>query len=198
MLRLASLSFVLVLLLATAVAAPKTDYFTEDELDLIRDAQELQFRVPAYFKLAERRLIALGLMGRSANDKERERKEQEKYEKEKKKAGGKGPAPKPPVDELGYLQDFTKTELLRGYAQALDEVMTNIDDAYSRKLEVRGALEQLEKFTRETMPILERFQPNTDSERSALSGAIDKAKEANTGAKDNLKIIPKTEKKPVK
>src|SRR5688500_19659823 len=109
------------------------EYFTEDELDTIRDAQEISLRVPAYFKLAERRLIFMGLMEKSEKDKERERKAQEQYEKEKKKAGDKASTIKSPVDELAYLADFTRSELLRGYIQALDEVMSNIDHTFDRK-----------------------------------------------------------------
>ena len=74
----ASLCFTIALLLATSLFAAKKEYFTEDELDLIRDAQELSQRVPVYFKLAERRLIFLGLMEKSEKEKEKERKEREK------------------------------------------------------------------------------------------------------------------------
>jgi hypothetical protein len=216
MLRHASLSITAALVVAAVIlAAPKQEYFADGELDMIRDAQELQVRVPLYLKLAERRLIALGLLERSEKEREKDRKEQQRYEKQKREAealegrvgrtgptiprvpGAPGSGPnKGPADPMLYLRDFTRPELLRGYSQAIDEVMSNIDDAYSRKLDVRGALEELEKFTRETLPVLEKYQPNDDGERSALSDAIDKAKEANTGAKDNLKIIPKTEKKP--
>jgi hypothetical protein len=52
----------------------KKEYFTEDELDLIRDAQELRYRVPTYFKLAERRLIFIGLKQQSDKEKEKEKK----------------------------------------------------------------------------------------------------------------------------
>ena len=76
-------SFALAFMLATAVSASaarqaKQEYFTEGELDLIRDAQELSARVPAYFDLAERRLIILGVAEKSDKQKERERKAQEK------------------------------------------------------------------------------------------------------------------------
>src|SRR5215467_12449795 len=86
--HLAKVSLVLTLasLTASLLSAPKKDYFTEDELDLIRDAQELSARVPAYFKLAERRLIFLGLMEKSAQQIEKERKDKEKREKEQKKS----------------------------------------------------------------------------------------------------------------
>jgi hypothetical protein len=188
--------FILILGLVLT-AAPKKEYFTEDELDMIRDAQELKERVPAYIELAERRLIILGLTDKSEKQRERERKEQEKYDKEKKKAGNKGAPVKAPVDQLSYLHDFTRPELLRGYVEAIDEIMSSIDDQYERKMDVRAALEQLEKFTRETQPLLEKFEAKTDNEKKALQEAIDKAKEGNAGAKDAMKKVPKTEKKPV-
>src|SRR5579884_980560 len=188
----------LALLVSLALhATPKKEYFTEDELDTIRDAQDLKERVTAYIELAERRLIILGLTDKSEKQKERERKEQEQYEKDKKRVGNKGAPVKPPVDSLAYLHDFTRPELLRGYAEAIDEIMSSIDDAYERKGDVRPALEQLEKFTRETEPVLAKFEPKTDNERKALQEAIDKAKEGNAGAKDAMKKVPKTEKKPV-
>ena len=192
----ANLSLLLTLALsASLLLAAKQEYFTEDELDTIRDAQELALRVPAYFKLAERRLIFLGLMEKSEKEKEKERKEREKRAKEIKKAGENAGLQIPPVDDTAYLSDFTCSELLRGYIQAVDEVMTNIDDAYERKLEVRDPLEDLEKFVRETTPLLEKFQPKNDSERLAMQDAIAKAKEAQAGAKDALNVVPKTEKK---
>ena len=196
----ASFAVTLVILLSLPrFAAAKDEYLTEDELDLIRDAQELSERVPVYFKLAEKRLAFLGLIEKSEQEKEKERKEKEKAEKEAKKPAKAGEtkanAKKTALEDMTYLADFTRSELLRGYAQALDEVMSNIDDAYNRRLEVRDSLEDLEKFTRETMSVLGKFQPKNDSERLALSEAIDKAKEANNGAKEGMNIVPKTEKK---
>src|SRR5205823_109580 len=154
-------------------------------------------RVPVYLDLAQRRLIILGVAEKSEKQKEKERKEQEQYEKDKKKAA-KPESVKPPVDALAYLHDFTRSELIRGYIEALDEVMSNIDDNYERKLDVRGPVEDLEKFTRETMPLLEKIQPKTEVEKTALADAIDKAKQTNAQAKDALKKVPKTEKKPPK
>ena len=196
----ASLGLTLVILLSLPrTVAAKDEYLTEDELDLIRDAQELSERVPIYFKLAEKRLAFLGLTEKTEQEKEIERKEREKAEKNAKKSGKadetRANAKKTPLEDMSYLVDLTRSELLRGYAEALDEVMSNIDDAYNRRLEVRDALEDLEKFTRDTMAVLNKFQPKNDSERLALSEAIDKAKEANNGAKEAMNIVPKTEKK---
>src|SRR5207237_9201486 len=192
----ASLCFTIALLLATSLFAAKKEYFTEDELDLIRDAQELGQRVPVYFKLAERRLIFLGLMEKSEKEKEKEQKEKQKREKEKKKAGDtRATANKVDPDDTSYLADFTSAELLRGYIEALDEITTNIDYAYSRKLDVRDPLEDLEKFARETIPFLEKFKPKNNGERAAMDEAIDKAKETQDQAKEALNTVPKTEKR---
>ena len=177
--------------------APKRDYFTEDELDMIRDAQELSVRVPVYFKLAERRLVFLGIMEKSPQQIEKERKEKEKRLKEQKKptTDTRATADKAPIDDTSYLDNFTVAELLRGYIQALDEVTTNIDNAYERKLDVRDSLEDLAKFIRDTAPLLEKFKPRNDSERAALQDAIDKAKQTESDTKQALITVPKTEKK---
>jgi hypothetical protein len=194
----ASLLFILAIAVAIPSFAAKEEYFTEEELDLIRAAQELRLRVPVYFKLAERRLIFLGVMEKSEEQLEKERKERERREKELKKNEQKkgGPATeKPAVDELAYLDQFTPAELLRGYMQALDEIHDNIDDAYSRRLDVRDSLEDLEKFTRETIPLLQKYKARNSADRTALEEALDKAKLSQADTKEALKIVPKTEKK---
>ena len=199
---LAKASFALILtilLVAPRFAAAKTEYITEDEIDLLRDAQELSERVPVYLKLAEKRLAFLGLIEKSEQEKQKELKAKEKAEKDAKRAPKPGEtkanAKNTALEDMTYLADFTRSELLRGYTEALDEVMGNIDDAYNRRLEVRDSLEDLEKFTRETAVALGKFQPKNNGEEIALSEAIDKAKEANNGAKEAMSIVPKTEKK---
>ena len=192
-----SLSLVIIFSFAASLlTAAKKEYFTEDEQDLIRDAQELSQRVPVYFKLAERRLIFLGLMEKSEKEKEKERQEKQKREREKKKAGDtRATANKVDPDDTSYLADFTSAELLRGYIEALDEITSNIDYAYSSKLEVRDSLEDLEKFTLETIPVLEKFKPKNDTERVAIEEAIEKAKDTQAETREALRSVPKTEKK---
>jgi len=189
---------VLISLAASSYAVPKKDYFTDDELDLIRDAQDLSVRVPTYLKLAEKRLVFLGIMEKSQDEVEKEQKQKEKRAKEEKKKpnlDSRANANKAPLDDTSYLDDFTPAELLRGYIQALEEVTTNIDDAYSRKLDVRDSLEDLAKFVGDTLPMLEKFKPKNDVERLALQDAVDKAKQAAADTKEALSVVPKTEKK---
>src|SRR5216117_2183868 len=177
---------------ASLLTAAKKEYFTGDEQDLIRDAQELSQRVPVYFKLAERRLIFLELMEKSEKEKEKERQEKQKREREKKKAGDtRATANKVDPDDTSYLADFTSAELLRGYIEALDEITSNIDYAYSSKLDVRDSLEDLEKFTLETIPVLEKFKPKNDIERVAIEEAIEKAKDTQAET-EALRSVPKT------
>src|SRR5207247_3028051 len=148
------------------------------------NAQELSQRVPVYFKLAERRLIFLGLMEKSEKEKEKERQEKQKREREKKKAGDtRATANKVDPDDTSYLADFTSAELLRGYIEALDEVTSNIDYAYSRKLDVRDSLEDLEKFTLETITVLEKFKPKNDTDSVAIDEANEKGKESHADTK---------------
>jgi hypothetical protein len=73
--------------------------------------------------------------------------------------------------------------------------MSNLDDAYSRKLDVRGGLEKLEEFAGDTLALLQKFQPKTQGERVAHEEAVEKANQALNGAKEALQIVPKTEKK---
>src|SRR4029077_12106537 len=100
--------FVLLSFAASLCALPKKEYFTEDELDLIRDAQELGQRVPVYLQLAERRLVFLGIMEKTEQAKEKERKEREKRAKEdKKNTDSRANANKAPLDDTSYLDTFT-------------------------------------------------------------------------------------------
>jgi hypothetical protein len=198
--RLAKVSLIAVLIAAFSVSLfatqRKKEYFTEEELDLIRDAQELSARVPDYLKLAERRLIFLGIMEKSAEQIEKERKEREKRAKEQRKGtDNKANANKPPIDDTAYLDNFTPAELLRGYIQALDEITDNIDNAYSNRMDVRDSLEDLSKFVRDTVPLLEKYKPKNEPARAALRDAIDKAKQVAADTKEALEKVPKTEKK---
>jgi hypothetical protein len=197
--RLLAASFSLIVLLLAgapdAAASAAADYFTDDELDIIRDAQGLKARLPAYFRLAEKRMVVLGVSEKSEKELEKDRKQQEQYEKDKQKAGDKAALVKPPVNEYDYLKAFTRAELLRGYMQVLDEVMTNLEDAWSRKLDVRIALEDFESFIAQTLPKIEKFKPANEAETLVFELAVEQAQQALAGAQEALTIVPRTEEK---
>jgi hypothetical protein len=193
--------------LVTVHAKAAKEYFIEDEIDYIRQAQGISLRVPALIRLANIRLVTLGMKERTKEDKELEKKIAEihnEYESNNparpalsEKAPGSPPAKtkQPPAKEAGaYLNDLSRVELLRGYSEALDEIRRDLDDAYRQKHDVRDPLEQFEKFCNSAIPALRRFQSSNDAELQAITNARTETQESLEAAQDALKIVPKTEK----
>ena len=173
------------------LTAASKEYFIEDEIDYLRQAQGISLRVPALIRLANLRLVALGMKEKSKEDKELEKKiadihnEYENQNRAKpgfseKTPGQKSPQPPPspipgvpvskseqPAEKAAEpylnLTDFSRVELLRGYIEALDEIKRDIDEAYRSKREVREPLEQFEKFCSSAIPALRRFQSHSDA-----------------------------------
>lgn len=196
--RLLSVLSLTAVMAGAPLGAPpqQREFFAEPEIDAIRDAQEIKVRVPVLFDVADRRLYFLGIKEKTAKQIEDERKAREKQQKEAQKiAKAGGPKRTEPIDPEVYLADFTKSELLRGYIEAINEVMNNIDDAYERKFDVRNALEDLEKYTEETLPLLNKYQSKSNAEEAAILDARDKTQEALAGAREAMGTVPKTEKK---
>ena len=169
------------------------DYVLDEEEDLIRDAQGLQLRVPLFLRLLDNRIVALGLRERTAKEREQVKKDIEKYEREVKEAKQVKDAEvrARPLNPDVYLRKATKSELLRGYMQIVDEIMSNIDDAYDRKLPVREEVEALEKFLIEQLPRLSKFEPSTSVETASIKSAISHSEEAIEDCRKALKTLPK-------
>ena len=191
--------------LIASPAPASREYFIDEEIDYLRDAQGLAQRVPALLRLANIRLVSLSMKEKSKEDKELERRIAEIHDELSGRPPAKptpAPAPKPgekprePTKDVSrpYLNDLSRTELLRGYIEALEEINTIIDDAYRDKQDVRGVLEQFEKFLRESNPLLRRFQSKSDDEFQAILDAKSTTEESLDDAQDALKKVPKTEK----
>jgi tetratricopeptide (TPR) repeat protein len=198
------------------------EFFTYEEIDYIREAQGISLRVPAIIQLANIRLVYLGMKEKSKDDKALEKRIAEIHVELTKKPetkapgqpsggqaprGSRGPLPpaipfpfplpkkdSPEVVAEPYLTDFTKTELLKGYVEAIDEIKSDIDDAYREKQDVREALERFIKFCDSSNQNLRRFQSQDRSEREAIEEARSTTQEALEAAQDALKIVPRTEK----
>ena len=204
---IAILGLIGVFAISGVLTAASKEYFIEDEIDYLRQAQGISLRVPALIRLANIRLVTLGMKEKSKEDKELEKKIGEihdEYEGKNppkpalsEKVPGKAPgkSEKPAEKSAGpYLNDLSRVELLRGYLEALDEIRRNLDDAYRQKREVRDPLEQFEKFCSTSIPALRRFQARDDAELQAITDARTETQESMEAAQDALKIIPKTEK----
>jgi hypothetical protein len=197
--RLTTAVLSLLLLAGLAAAAQRTDYVTEEEEDVIRDAQCLKLRVPVYLKLLDNRVVALGLRERTAKEREQTKKDIANYEAKKKEAEKlkiqNVELPARPLNPDIYLRNSPRTELLRGYMQIIDETMDNIEDAYEQRFDVRGEVEDLGKFISEHLPKLKSFEAKTPAETSALKAAITHSEQSIEDIQNALKSIPKTEKK---
>ena len=189
--------FTLFLLTPSATDAQKWDLVTEEEEDLIRDAQELPKRVALFLQLLDNRIVALDLRERSPKEREQAKKDLENWEREAKavaKIEGAELRSKPLKPDV-YLRNTARADLLLGYAQIVEEVMDNIDDAFDRRLEVRGAVESFEKFLSEQMPRLQKFEAKSSQDTSALKEAITLSTQAIEDCRRALKSLPKTEKR---
>jgi hypothetical protein len=192
-------------LVAVTLSGYKTaasgEYFTEEEIDYIRDAQGLAMRIPALLRLANIRLVSLSMKEKSKEDKDLEKRIAEIHDElvgkpQSKTTPRPGEKPGDSAKDVGrpYLTELSRTELLRGYIEALDEIRSVIDDAYRDKQDVRGVLEQFEKFLSTSNPLLRRFQSKGNDEFQAILDARSTTQEALDDAQDALKKVPKTEK----
>jgi hypothetical protein len=99
-------SLLLLFIAATpAKALPVRDHLTEQEADLVREAQQLDKRTAIFIRAIERRLLAM--TDPSAATSKQVQKETEKW---------------------GELPKGTRAELLGDIAKILDEAITNIED----------------------------------------------------------------------
>src|SRR3954465_4747501 len=116
-------------LIARTAPAASREYFIDEEIDYLRDAQGLAQRIPALLRLANIRLVSLSMKEKSKEDKELEKKISEIREELSGRPAAKPsqpPAPKPgekpkqPANEISrpYLNELSRTELLRGYIEA--------------------------------------------------------------------------------
>lgn len=182
------------LVCAAHVSAQGYDYVTPEEEDLIRDAQGIEARVPLMLKLLDNRIVALGLRERTAKEREQAKKDLAKYEAEVKVASRVPDAQvrAKPVNPDVYLRDASRSELLRGFMQIVDETMDYIEDSYDRKLDVRDEVESLEKFLSEQLPRLRTLEPKTPAESSTIKSAVAHSERALQDCRDALQTLRKT------
>jgi len=173
--KLKTLSVVLLLLSTLCTGASSRvfrraqgngDYLNEQEVDRIREAQEIELRTQVFIFIANRRLKII-----TGELKQQTKKEEELW----------GPLPK-----------GTTTELLDGYRRAIAELMEKIDDTYQRNPKVEGFKKALKRIADgtdlqlKTLAALKGTLKEDDALRT-LAGAIEVAKTANDGAKEALK-----------
>jgi hypothetical protein len=103
-------AFTLLFLFLPATAdAQKRDYLTDEEIELVRDAQQIDLRIGVLTKAIDRRFIALG--GDAAQAKQNEK----------------------DSDKWGALPKGTRVQLLWDIAKILQKAVDDIDDIARRE-----------------------------------------------------------------
>lgn len=112
------------------------DYLTEKEIDLVKEAQELDKRIDVFVKAADRRLLAL--KGVDAANAKQLKKDAELW---------------------GELPTGSRTELVRDIARILDAAIDNIDDVSGRDERNPLIPKALRKLASETTRLVEELKP---------------------------------------
>src|ERR1041385_4946263 len=138
-------------------SAQQREHLTPEEIELVRDNQELDKRTDVFIHAAERRLLAVTNPEEAAK--------QQSKEKEK----------------WGEVKG-TRAELLYDISKILEEAVTNVDDAAQHNPEstlLRKSLYKLSEAAGRIAPQLARLREGTqeESEADQLDRAIETAQE---------------------
>ena len=157
------------------------DYLNEQEVDRVREAQEIDKRTMVFLKIATRRLdTILGVKTVEVPQpaKKKDKKEKKKEKEEEELSQDYGP------DPVG-----STSQLLAGYTNAIVEMMDKIDDAYEKRKDdpkLSKALEKVREGGKEQLGRLEqvRAKLKSDEEQRLLEKAIETVKMAVLGASE--------------
>lgn len=151
----------LIFLFHLSVQAQKRDHLTEQEVDLVREAQEIDLRIQVFIKAADRRLLVLTTPNATQKPKEEE--------------------------VWGPLPKGTRLELLNDYKRILEEAEEKLDDAYERGAsnpKIPKALSKFKEGVTKHIAQLRAFasQVTEPKEQRALAEAIEEAETVTKGA----------------
>lgn len=132
----------------TAASIPRSqtrDHLTEKEVELVKEAQELDKRVEVFIKAADRRLLVIkGLDAASAKDLKKD------------------------AEFWGDLPSGTRSELVGDIAKILDEAITNIDDVSARDEKNPALPRTLRKLAAAASRIITQLKPLQASATDAV------------------------------
>jgi hypothetical protein len=150
--------------LAATAAAQKREHLTPEEIELVRDNQELDARTGVFIKAAERRLLAVTDPAESAKNAPKEK------------------------EKWGEVKG-TRAQLFYDISKILDEAVVNVDDVAERTPEsplLRKSLYMLSEATARMLPALSKMRQDVGSEAEAdqLDRALETAREITDAAKE--------------
>ncbi len=144
--------FCIALVFPLAAAAQRRDYLTEDEIELVRDAQEIDLRVAVLTKAIDRRLAVI------------------KNQTPKEKEG------------WGALPKGTRTELLLDIEKLLQKAIDDIDEVATRNKDSKLFPKAVFKLADSCTEYLPQFKTyldaaKDDKERGAILGSMENCRE---------------------
>ena len=143
---------------AATAHAQRREHLTEQEVEMVRDTQELDRRIALFVKFVERRLPAV------ANS-----------------AAAQAP-PEKDIEKWGELPKGSRTALFYDIARILDEAINNIDDVAARTPGSSLLPKAVRKLSEASARFLPQLAPLRESaigegEREALEQVIDSLEE---------------------
>lgn len=147
-------------LLSSPAAAQKREHLTPEEIELVRNNQELDKRTEVFIKAVERRMLVVGNPNAASKD----------------------------TEKWGEVKG-TRAQLLYDISKILDEAVTNIDDAAEHNPEsalLKKSLYKLSETVNGLVPQLNKLREGVQSEAESdnLDRAIETAKEIVEAAKE--------------
>ena len=171
--------FLLVLLLGSSfishASAQSRDHLTQQEVDLVKEAQVLDKRIDVFIKAAERRLLVITGAPAATNAKQL-KKDSERW---------------------GELPTGSRAELVTDIARILDEAITNIDDVSARDERNPLISKSLRKLAQAVNSMMGQLKPlaveaKSDTEIASFEMLNEDAKSILEAA---TKLPPEVEKK---
>jgi acyl-CoA reductase-like NAD-dependent aldehyde dehydrogenase len=126
------------LLFAQAANAQTRDHLTQQEVDLVKEAQVLDKRIEVFIKAADRRLLVLNGGATAAANAKQLKKDAERW---------------------GELPTGSRAELVYDIAKILDEAITNIDDVSARDERNPLIAKSLRRLAQAVNSIMEQLKP---------------------------------------
>lgn len=139
------LTFLLALFVGfnSQAATLQRDHLTQQEVDLVKEAQILDKRIDVFIKAAERRLLVIN--GSAAANAKQLKKDSERW---------------------GELPTGSRAELVSDIARILDEAITNIDDVSARDERNPLIAKSLRKLAQAVNSIMAQLKPLSTEAKS--------------------------------
>jgi hypothetical protein len=170
----------LILFSASDALAQKHDHLTKEEIELVRDVQEIDNRMDIFVRAIERRLIAIeGTSGLDKDQLKQIEKEQEKW---------------------GDIPEGSRSEMLSDVDKILDEAIDKLEDVAERdpKSELFAyAVYILADYARVLSPKLDTLRDRSANPRDAavLNSSIDQCADIVEASSKIPRPEPKSKKK---